>query len=600
MKKVQEFIRNFSIIAHIDHGKSTLADRLLQRTGCISAREMREQVLDTMDLERERGITIKAQCARMPYRAKDGREYTLNLIDTPGHVDFHHEVSRSLGASEGALLLVDASQGIEAQTLANFYKALERDLTIIPVVNKIDLPQADLHNVMLQMMDLCDCEEEDILLASAKEGKGTEAILEAIVRRIPPPQGDPEAPLRALVVDSFFNQYRGVITLIRLVDGSISAANDIRLMSSDRLYEVDEVGVFTPKMKKVERLSAGDVGYLIGGIKEVSEVDVGDTLTTRRNPATEPLVGYHPAKPMVFCGLFPTASGEYVSLRDSLEKLHLNDSSFFFEPESSDALGFGFRCGFSGLLHMEVIQERLEREYELELVTTAPNVEYEIVTTGGETHLIDSPSQMPLWQHVAEIREPIAEATIITSQSSVGAIIRLAIDRRGVEKGSEYLEGGRVIMRYEFPLAEIVTDFFDRLKSISSGYASFDYEVVGFRSADLIKLDILVNSDPVDALSVILHRSKSSSRGRQLCEKLKAVVPRQQYAVAIQAAIGGKIIARETVSALRKNVTAKCYGGDITRKRKLLQRQKEGKRRMKQVGNVQIPQEAFMAILEVE
>ena len=561
---------------------------------------MRDQVLDTMDLERERGITIKAQCARMPYRAKDGNEYALNLIDTPGHVDFHHEVSRSLWASEGALLLVDASQGIEAQTVANFYKALECDVVIIPVINKIDLPRVDLHSVTLQVMELMDCEEEDILFASAKSGLGTEEILEALVKRIPPPQGDPDAPLRAIVVDSFFNQFRGVITLIRVVDGSISTSNDIRFMSSGKLYEVDEIGVFTPKMQKVEHLSAGDVGYLIGGIKNVGEVDVGDTITTRRHSATEPLTQYAPAKPMVFCGLFPTQSASYEVLRDSLEKLHLNDSSFYYEPESSEALGFGFRCGFSGLLHMEVIQERLEREYDLDLVTSAPNVEYEVILTNGEKLEIDNPSRMPPRPKIEEIREPMVDSTIITTQTTVGGIMRLAMDRRGIEKGSEYLEGGRVIMRYEFPLSEIVTDFFDRLKSVSSGYASFDYEVTGFRAADLIKLDILVNGDPVDALSVILHRDKAYSRGRQLCEKLKEVVPRQQYAVAIQAVIGSKIIARETVPAMRKNVTAKCYGGDITRKRKLLQRQKEGKKRMKQVGNVSIPQEAFMAILKVD
>jgi GTP-binding protein LepA len=600
LNQSQKFIRNFSIIAHIDHGKSTLADRLLQRTGCVSEREMRDQVLDTMDLERERGITIKAQCARMPYRAKDGQDYFLNLIDTPGHVDFHHEVSRSLGASEGALLLVDASQGIEAQTLANFYKARERDVVVIPVINKIDLPRADIHNVALQMMELLDCDEDDILFASAKTGVGTEEILEAIVQRIPCPKGDFDAPMRALVVDSFFDQYRGVITLIRMVDGSVSTANDIRFISSGRIYEVDEVGVFTPKMTPVDRLVAGDVGYLIGGIKNVSEVDVGDTITTRRNPATEPLTPYQPAKPMVFCGLYPVDSVDYELLRDSLEKLHLNDASFYYEPESSEALGFGFRCGFSGLLHMDVIQERLEREYGLNLVATAPNVEYEVILTNGEKVMVDNPSSLPPRPNIEEIREPIVDATIITSQDTVGGIIRLAIDRRGTEKGSEYLEGGRVIMRYEFPLSEIVSDFFDRLKSVSSGYASFDYEFKGYRKSELTKLDILVNGDPVDSLSIILHRDKAYSRGRQLCEKLKEVVPRQQYAVAIQAAIGGKIIARETVPALRKNVTAKCYGGDITRKRKLLQRQKEGKKRMKQVGSVQIPQEAFMAILKVD
>ncbi len=600
MHTSQERIRNFSIIAHIDHGKSTLADRLLQRTGCIPEREMRDQVLDTMELERERGITIKSQCARMPYRAQDGQDYILNLIDTPGHVDFHHEVSRSLGASEGALLLVDATQGIEAQTIANFYKALERDVKIIPVVNKVDLPRADPHTVTLQLMELCGCDEEEVLLASAKQGLGTDAVLEAIVQRVSPPGGDANAPLRALVVDSFYNSYRGVITLIRMVDGQISTANDIVLMSSGRVYEVDEVGVFTPKMKPVERLSAGEVGYLIGGIKEVSEVDVGDTLTARRRPAATPLPGYQPAKPMVFCGLYPVNTHDYEQLRDSLEKLHLNDSSFFYEPESSAALGLGFRCGFSGLLHMEVIQERLEREYDLDLVTTAPNVEYELVLTNGDKQVIDNPSRLPPRPNIEEIREPIVDATIITTQQTVGPIIRLAMDRRGVDRGAEYLEGGRVILRYELPLAEIVSDFFDKLKSVSSGYASFDYELRGFKRADLTKLDLLVNGDPVDALSVILHRDKAYARGRLLCEKLKQVLPRQLFPVAIQAAIGGKIIARETVPALRKNVTAKCYGGDITRKRKLLQRQKEGKKRMKQVGNIQIPQEAFMAILKVD
>jgi GTP-binding protein LepA len=596
----QKFIRNFSIIAHIDHGKSTLADRLLQITGCISEREMRDQVLDTMELERERGITIKSQCARMPYKSRDGSEYVLNLIDTPGHVDFHHEVSRSLGASEGALLLVDASQGIEAQTIANFYKALERDVVIIPVINKIDLPRADPHSVTLQLMELCDADEENVLLTSARKGQGVEDILEAIVQKVPPPSGDPEAPLRALVVDSFFDRYRGVITLIRVVDGSISSENTILFMSDQREYEVDEVGVFTPKMKKADQISAGEVGYLIGGIKNVSEVAVGDTITAKRNPAKKTLLGYTPAKPMVFCGLYPINSKDYETLRESMQKLNLNDISFCYEPESSDALGFGFRCGFSGLLHMEVIQERLEREYGLDLITTAPSVEYEVVLTNGEKITIDSPSELPDRQKIEEIREPVVEGTIITNHDSVGGVIRLAMDRRGVEIGMEYLDGGRVVMRYEFPLAEIVSDFFDRLKSVSSGYASFDYEMGGYRPSDLIKMDILVNGEPVDALSVILHQDKAYARGRQLCEKMKEVVPRQMFAVAIQASIGSKVIARETVSAIRKNVTAKCYGGDITRKRKLLQRQKEGKKRMKQVGNVEIPQEAFMAILKVD
>jgi GTP-binding protein LepA len=596
----QKHMRNFSIIAHIDHGKSTLADRLLQRTGCISEREMRDQFLDSMDLERERGITIKSQCARMHYTARDGREYILNLIDTPGHVDFHHEVSRSLRASEGVLLLVDAAQGIEAQTISNFYKALELNLVIIPVINKIDLPAADVINVSFQLMELMDADEDDIIQTSAKSGQGAEEILEAIIARVPHPVGEVEAPLRALVIDCFFDLYRGVITLIRVVDGSISTYNDMMLMSNGQVYEVDEVGFLMPKMQKTDKLSAGDVGYLIGGIKNVAEVDVGDTITTKRNPAKEPLTGYVKPQPMVFSGLYPVDSKDFEALRDSMEKLHLNDSSFEYQMESSGALGFGFRCGFLGLLHMEVIQERLEREYEIDLVVTAPSVEYEVLLTSGELVKVDNPLKLPEVTRIEEIREPVVRATVITNNDSIGGILKLGIDRRGVEIRREHMEGDRVIMTWEFPLAEIVIDFFDKLKSVSSGYASFDYEVTGYKKANVVKMDVLVNGEQVDALSMILHRDKVEARARQICEKLKEVIPRQQYAVAIQASIGGKILARETVAALRKNVTAKCYGGDITRKRKLLQKQKEGKKRMKQVGSVEIPQEAFLAVLRTD
>ncbi len=596
----QNRIRNFSIVAHIDHGKSTLADRLLETTGTVSKREMREQLLDTMDLERERGITIKAQTARLLYKARDGHEYYLNLIDTPGHVDFSYEVSRSLAACEGALLVVDASQGIEAQTVANFYKALEQNLDIIPVINKIDLPAADPAGVMTQLHDLMGTEEKEVIYTSAKDGRGVEDMLEAIVKRIPPPQGDPSAPPRALVIDSIFNQFRGVIAYVRIVDGSFQKDDVIQFMGSGKVFEIEEVGIFLPKAVPAKELPAGSVGYIVANIREVTDVQVGDTITLKKNPAAKPLPGYQPAKSMVFCGMYPTNTADFELLRAALEKLQLNDAGFHFEPETSAALGFGFRCGFLGLLHMDVVQERLEREFDLDLVITAPNVEYVVHKENGEELIIDNPSQLPEPHEIKTLLEPFIEATIITKPDTIGSIMKLAMDRRGMDKGLEYIGPDRVIMRYEFPLAEIVSDFYDRLKSVSRGYASFDYEFIDDRPGHLTKLDILVNGEPVDALSVIVHHDTAYEKGKALVQKLRKVVPRQQYDVAIQAAAGSRIIARETVKALRKNVTAKCYGGDITRKRKLLERQKEGKRRMKNVGNVEIPQEAFMAVLNLD
>jgi GTP-binding protein LepA len=596
----QQNIRNFSIIAHIDHGKSTLADRILEKTRSLSEREMREQVLDSMDLERERGITIKAQAARIAYQAADGQTYTLNLIDTPGHVDFHYEVSRSLAACEGAILVVDAAQGVEAQTIANVYKAIHENLTIIPVLNKIDLPVADPESVRAQVVELLGCDPDEILAVSAKDGRGVTEVLEAVVHRVPAPSGNAEAALRALVVDSIYNTYRGVVAYIRVVDGTLSEGADILLMAADEEYEVLEVGVFTPAMARTGKLEAGEVGYFIANIKDVADLRVGDTVTDARKPSKEMLPGYQPVQPVVFCGLFPVESHQYEELREALGKLHLNDAAFQYEPETSSALGFGFRCGFLGTLHMEIAQERLEREYDLELVITAPNVVYELQLTNGEVVQIDNPAKLPSPAQIAEFREPFIHATILTDQESVGGILKICSDRRGEAKGMEYLPGNRVIIRYNLPLSEVVLDFHDKLKSVSRGYASYDYEIIGFRPGKLVKLDILVNGEPVDALSLIVHRDKAQTRGKALVERLRKVVPRQLFDVAIQAAIGNNIISRETVKALRKNVTSKCYGGDITRKRKLLQRQREGKRRMKQVGNVELPQDAFLAVLNVE
>ena len=595
----QDKIRNFSIIAHIDHGKSTLADRILEFTGSISQREMRSQVLDTMDLERERGITIKAQSARISYKASDGETYLLNLIDTPGHVDFTFEVNRSLAACEGVLLVVDASQGVEAQTVANLYKAIEMDLVIIPVVNKIDLPGANVDNTIEQIHDILGSDPDEILLTSAKQGTGIKEILEDVVKKIPPPSGSLSEPLRALAIDSVYNTFRGVVAYIRVVDGKIKQGDRIVLMRGQEEYEVGEIGIFTPKPVVCKSLQAGEVGYLIANIKDIDDLEVGETLTSADNPAKKPLPGYHPVKPMVFCGLYPAETEGFEPLREALNKLHLNDSSFQFDPETSAALGFGFRCGFLGLLHMEIIQERLEREYDLVLVTTAPNVIYELKLTSGDIIYIDNPTKLPNLTEIDEIREPFINATIITTSDTVGSIMKLCMDRRAVDKGMEYLPGNRVMMYYSLPLNEVISDFYDRLKSVSSGYASFDYEISGYQSGPLVKVDILLNGEPVDALSFITHKSRAEYKGRNLAEKLRKVVPRQMYDVAIQAAIGNKIIARETVKALRKNVTAKCYGGDITRKRKLLEKQKEGKRRMKKVGNVTLPQEAFRVVLDV-
>ena len=591
-------IRNFSIIAHIDHGKSTLADRFIQFCGGLSEREMEEQVLDSMDLERERGITIKAQTAALSYKSRSGQIYALNLIDTPGHVDFSYEVSRSLAACEGALLVVDVSQGVEAQTVANCYTAIEQGVEVVPVLNKIDLPQADPDRVMEEIEDIIGISASDAVRVSAKTGEGLTDVLEAVIARIPAPRGDPDAPLKALIIDSWFDNYVGVVMLVRVVDGALKPKDKIRLMFTQTSFLCEQVGVFTPKSVQRAQLSAGEVGFVIAGIRELSAARVGDTITLLERPASAALPGFKEIKSQVFAGLYPVESNEYEGLRDALEKLKLNDASLHYEPETSQALGFGFRCGFLGLLHMEIVQERLEREYDMDLITTAPTVVYEVLMADGTVIEIENPSRLPDASKVAEVREPIITATIILPQEYVGPVITLCTQKRGVQKDMHYL-GRQVILTYEMPMNEVVMDFFDKLKSVSRGYASLDYEFKEFRAADLVKLDILINSEKVDALSIIVHRASSQYRGRDLASRMRGLIPRQMFDVAIQAAIGSHIIARETIKALRKNVLAKCYGGDISRKRKLLEKQKAGKKRMKQVGNVEIPQEAFLAILQV-
>jgi GTP-binding protein LepA len=594
-----EQIRNFSIIAHIDHGKSTLADRLLEFTGAVSAREKTDQILDSMDLERERGITIKASPVCLRYRAKNGQEYKLNLIDTPGHVDFTYEVSRSLGACEGALLVVDAAQGVEAQTVANVHMALDHNLEILPVINKIDLPSAEPERVKKEIEDVIGLDASNAVLASAKEGIGTEAILEGIVNWFPPPKGNPEGPLRALIIDSWFDPYHGAVVMMRIFDGSVRKGSRIRMMFSGNAFEVTRLGVFSPGPVEVAEMNAGEVGFLMAGIKEVAETRIGDTITAEDRPANEPLPGFKPMKPMVFSGLYPTDSGQYQNLRDALEKLRLNDSSFTYDPETSQALGFGFRCGFLGLLHMDIVRERLEREFALSLITTAATVIYRVIKTTGETMQIDNPVRMPSEGDIEQIEEPVIEASIHLPQEFLGSVLNLCEEKRGSQKEIRYLGPTRVLLIYELPLNEIVVDFYDRLKSVSRGYASMDYEIAGYRPADLVKLDVRINGDLVDAMSMIVHRDKAQYRGRDLVQRMRQLIPRQLFEVVVQAAIGSRVIARESVKPLRKNVTAKCYGGDITRKRKLLERQKEGKKRMKQVGKVEIPQEAFLAALKV-
>jgi GTP-binding protein LepA len=591
-------IRNFSIIAHIDHGKSTLADRLLEFTGALSSREMMEQVLDSMDIERERGITIKAHAVRLRYTAEDGSSYILNLIDTPGHVDFSYEVSRSLASCEGSLLIVDATQGVEAQTLANAYLAIDNNHEIIPVINKIDLPSAEPDRVKAQIEDAIGIDCSDAILASAKEGKGIKEILNAIVKKIPPPKGSDESPLKALIFDSWFDNYQGVVVLVRVFDGVIRPAMKIKFMAANKDYEVSKVGVFTPKMQEISQLSAGEVGYVIAGIKNVGDTKIGDTITDANNQADKPLAGYKEIKPMVFCGLYPVETHQYEDLKAALEKLRLNDSSFSFDPETSSALGFGFRCGFLGLLHMEIIKERLEREFELSLISTAPTVIYKVTDMSNKEIYVDNPSSLP--ERFLKIEEPYVKVTIFVPQAYIGQILDLCQGKRGTQKDFNYISQDRIRVTYELPLNEILWDFYDRLKSVSKGYASMDYEFIGYRESNLVKLDMMLNGEPIDALSLIVHKDKAYYKGRQIAEKLREVIPRQLFEIAIQASIGGKVIARESVKALRKNVIAKCYGGDITRKRKLLEKQKEGKKKMKQVGKVELPQEAFLSVLQVK
>jgi GTP-binding protein LepA len=593
-------IRNFCIIAHIDHGKSTLADRLLEVTHTLAHNQMTDQVLDNMDLERERGITIKSHAVQMQYTAGNGREYVLNLIDTPGHVDFSYEVSRSLAACEGALLVVDATQGVEAQTIANLYLAIEAGLEIIPVINKIDLPSADVEGVARQIIDLIGVVREEILQVSAKAGIGIEELVESIIERVPAPADNRAMPLRALIFDSVFDAYRGAVVYLRIVEGSLKKGDRVKFFANSKIFVADEIGTMSLKRQPGEKLESGNVGYLICSIKDVKDAKVGDTVTLADNPAGEPLAGYKDVKPMVFSGLYPVNSNEFEDLRESLEKLSLNDASLVYTPETSVALGFGFRCGFLGLLHMEIIQERLEREYNVNIITTVPNVEYRVLQTSGETVIVDNPSRMPDTARIAHIEEPYVSMQIITMADYIGNIMKLGMERRGEYRNTDYLDTARVNMHFEFPLGEIVFDFHDKLKSISKGYASMDYEYIGYRQSDLVRLDVLLNGEPVDALSTIVHRSKAYDWGRKLCQKLKGIIPRQMYEVAIQAAIGSRVISRETISAMRKNVLAKCYGGDISRKRKLLEKQKEGKKRMKQVGRVEVPQEAFLAVLNID
>ncbi|MGG3841893.1 translation elongation factor 4 [Anoxybacillus kestanbolensis] len=598
--KRRDRIRNFSIIAHIDHGKSTLADRILEKTGALSEREMKEQALDSMELERERGITIKLNAVQLHYKAKDGEDYILHLIDTPGHVDFTYEVSRSLAACEGAILVVDAAQGIEAQTLANVYLAIDNNLEILPVINKIDLPSADPERVRQEIEDVIGLDASEAVLASAKVGIGIDEILEQIVQKIPAPSGDPDAPLKALIFDSLYDPYRGVVAYIRVVEGTVKAGQKIKMMATGKEFEVVEVGVFTPKAKVVDELTVGDVGYLTASIKNVSDTRVGDTITDADNPASEPLPGYRRLNPMVFCGLYPIDTARYNDLREALEKLQLNDAALQFEPETSQALGFGFRCGFLGLLHMEIIQERLEREFNIDIIATAPSVVYKVYLTDGTELAVDNPSNMPDPQKIDRVEEPYVRATIMVPNDYVGPVMELCQKKRGIFGDMQYLDERRVTLTYELPLAEIVYDFFDILKSSTKGYASFDYELIGYKPSKLVKMDILLNGEKVDALSFIVHRDSAYDRGKVIVEKLKDLIPRQQFEVPVQAAIGNKIIARSTIKALRKNVLAKCYGGDISRKRKLLEKQKEGKKRMKQVGSVEVPQEAFMAVLKMD
>ena len=599
-KEMQERIRNFSIIAHIDHGKSTLADRLIESTGLLTKREMQAQLLDNMDLERERGITIKLQTTRLTYKAKDGKEYYLNLIDTPGHVDFNYEVSRSLAACEGALLVVDAAQGIEAQTLANVYLAIDQDLEIVPVINKIDLPSARPDEIKQEIEDVIGLDASEAPLISAKEGLNIEDVLESIVEKVPAPSGDSEAPLKALIFDSYYDSYRGVITMIRVVEGTIKPGMEVKMMATGKKFEITEVGVFLPKQTQVKGLSAGEVGYISASIKNVKDATVGDTITSAANPAEEPLSGYKKVTPMVYCGIYPAEGEDYNNIRDSLEKLQVNDASLVFDAENSVALGFGFRCGFLGLLHMEIIQERLEREFDLNIITTAPSVIYKVIKNDGEIMILQNPTNLPPLTEINYMEEPIVDVNVMAPKDYVGPIMDLCQNRRGTFKNMEYMDQTRVNMHYELPLNEVIYDFFDALKSKTKGYASLDYELKGYRQSKLVKMDILINGELVDAFSIIVHEEKAYERGKMIVEKLREVIPRHQFAVPIQAAIGSKIIARETVRALRKDVLAKCYGGDISRKKKLLEKQKEGKKRMRQVGNVEVPQEAFLTVLKYD